>query len=396
MIGAPVSGELLAWRAHPRFCIPVLCFPVLCIPVSCIPVWPQFLMHPFMPNRSSIFLASLIGLTALASPAAAKYSLCNKTSYTLSAAIAYVESERLATRGWWRLRPGQCKVVLTEPTTPGRYFAYAEAIPGHEGPLRAWSGDTPLCVENSGFFNLRNQEVCKDEPTRQRNFFDVEVTADANGTYQTDFVEQDNYSVYSAEIAGVQRLLRDVGATTGSIDGFLGRQTQRDLSAYRKARNLGDGATIDDKTVDALIEEANAKEAKRGLFFCNKTDEPVWSALALADGETYQSKGWWRIQSGDCAKVVKGALEMDHFFVHGVIENARGEKRLAGGNQAFCVNAVRFDVTNDAECDALELDEALFTRVAIGGKGSATFDFTPDMFVSSPASPEGGPDNTGR
>ncbi len=92
-----------------------------------------------------------------AGAAEAKYSLCNKTSYTLSAAIRYVDGDRLATKGWWRLRPGQCKVVLTDPTTPGRYFVYAEGIPGHRGAMRSWSGDNSLCVEPSGFFFLRNQ-----------------------------------------------------------------------------------------------------------------------------------------------------------------------------------------------------------------------------------------------
>ena len=124
-----------------------------------------------------IVLAALLTVfvSAAATSAEAKYSLCNKTSYTLSAAIGYVDGDRLAPRGWWRLRPGQCKVVLTEQTNPGRYFVYAEAIPGHRGEKRAWSGETPLCVEESGFFNLRNQEVCRDDPSRQRAFFFVVV-----------------------------------------------------------------------------------------------------------------------------------------------------------------------------------------------------------------------------
>ena len=126
---------------------------------------------------------------AMGASAEARYSLCNKSSYALQAAIAYVDGDRLATRGWWLLRPGKCKVVLNEPVAAGRYFVYAEAIPGHKGPLRAWSGDTPLCVENAGFFNLRNQEICREDPLRPRTFFDVEVTAAANGVWQTDFAE---------------------------------------------------------------------------------------------------------------------------------------------------------------------------------------------------------------
>lgn len=334
-----------------------------------------------------LFLLLFVGAGLFASSDAnAKYSLCNKTSYALSASIGYVDGDRLATRGWWRLRPGQCKVVLTEPTNPGRYFVYAEGVPGHKGPLRAWSGDTPLCVENTGFFNLRNQEACRDQPSMQRNFFDVEVTPAANGNWQTDFAEAANYTVYSAEVAGVQRLLNDLSLTTSRIDGSLGRETQRLLTAYRKEKNLGDGPVIDDETIDAMIEEANAREAKLGLFFCNKSDQPVWAALAEPKSEgRYESRGWWKLEPADCAKVIKGGLGADHYYVYGVTEDQRGERRLAGGDKTFCVNAVRFAASTDTSCAEQEFDEAVFRRIEIGGAPSTTFDFTADAFVSPPS-----------
>ena len=319
--------------------------------------------------------------------AEAKYSLCNKTSYTLSAALGFVDGDRLATMGWWRLRPGQCKVVLTETTHPGSYFVYAEGIPGHKGAARTWSGDTPLCVENSGFFNLRNQEVCRNFPATQRNFFPVEVTSAANGDWQTDFAEASNFTIYSAEVAGVQRLLRDIGKPVKRIDGSLGRETRAVLSAYRKSKNLSDGATIDEDLIDALIEEANAAEAKLGFFFCNKAEAPVWSAIGTPGGENkYISKGWWRLEPGECTKVVKGKLEHDHYYVYGLIEEARGaERRLAGGDKPLCINPVKFNVANDTPCEDQDLDSAIFKRFEIGGQPAATFDFEPDMFVVSPA-----------
>ena len=336
-------------------------------------------------HRFSLAAATAAAALFLGAAAHAKYSLCNKTSYVLSAAIAYVDGDRLATRGWWRLRPGQCKVVLTEPTDPGRYFVYAEAIPGHKGALRAWSGDTPLCVENAGFFNLRNQEVCKEDPSRRRNFFTVDVTAEAKGNWQTDFAEAENYSVFSAEVAGIQRLMRDVGASKGRIDGSLGRQTQRDLAAYRKKEGLGAGPVIDNDTIDHLIDKANASEAKLGFFYCNKADAAVWSAIAESSGEGYESRGWWRLEPGDCAKVIKGALEKDHYYVYGVIEDDAGERRLAGGDKTLCVNDVKFAVANNATCADQELDEAVFKRVEIGGATSSTFEFVADLFVGPPA-----------
>ncbi|WP_411816870.1 DUF1036 domain-containing protein [Hyphococcus sp. DH-69] len=328
-----------------------------------------------------IIFLSLLVFVVSAGGASAKYSFCNKSSYALSASIGYVDGDRLATRGWWRLRPGQCKVVLTEQAKPGRYFVYAEAIPGHKGPQRTWSGDTALCVENTGFFNLRNQDVCRDDPLRQRKFFNVEVTEAAGGAWQTDFAEASTYTVYSAEVAGVQRLLTDIGSDAGNIDGAMGRETQRALANFRRKKGLPEGYNIDDEVIDALIEEANALEAKLGFFYCNKTDNPVWSAIAEpVDDANYRSKGWWKLEPGDCSKILKGALDKDHYYVYGLIEDAASEKKLTGGSKSFCVNTIMFTSETDLSCADQELDEAQFRRFEIGGAESATFDFLPEMF----------------
>lgn len=330
-----------------------------------------------------VILFSLFVLAFSASPAHAKYSFCNMSSYVLSAAIGYVDGDRLATRGWWRLRPGQCKVVLTEQANPGPYFVYAEAISGHKGPLRTWSGETALCVENAGFFNIRNQDVCRDNPLQKRKFYDVEVTDEANGVWQTDFTEANIYNVYSAEVAGVQRLLNDIGNDSVRIDGAMGRTTQRALNAYRREKGLAEGSGIDDELIDALIEDANAREAKLGLFYCNKTDEAVWSAVAEPqEGESYASRGWWKLEPGDCAKIIKGDLQHDHYYVYGAVEQGLNEQALTGGEKTFCVNPAMFEATTELECSDQDLDEAMFRRVEIGGAASATFDFLPDMFAA--------------
>ena len=336
--------------------------------------------------RISILFPAVLALTLISGAARAEYSLCNKTSYTLNAAIGYVDGDRLATRGWWRLRSGQCKIVLTDNTSSGRYFVYAESIPGHRGAMRAWSGETPLCVENGGFFNLRNQEVCRDDPARQRTFFDVEVTQAANGKWQTDFAEATVYSVYTAEIAGIQRLLQDVGKPIRAIDGSNDRDTQRLVAQYKQERGLREN-TPPEELIDALVDDANKREEKLGLTFCNKAELPVWSALAQADAnQTYTSRGWWKLEPGECAKVVKGALATDHVYAYGVIEEGAAERRLLGGDKNFCVNPVKFSIVNDASCADQEVDEAAYKRFPIVG-GSATIDFTAEMFAASPAAP---------
>ncbi len=311
----------------------------------------------------------------------AEYSFCNKTSYALSAAIGYADEERLITRGWWRLRPGQCKVVMTEDVLQGRYFVYAEAIPGHKGALRTWSGDTPLCVENESLFTLRDQDVCASDPRRQREFFAVDVEEESEGSWRTEFSEERNYNVYQAEIAGVQRLLNDLGYKIGRIDGSLGRKTQAVLRKYRQDRGLGNSGVYDDALIDQLIVEANEQDAKLGFFFCNATQLPIWAAIAQEEGEEgYHSSGWWRMEGSECAKVLRGELSANHYYVYGVMDLGDRDVPLAGGTQKFCVSSVQFDAAGDIECAESGFEEAMFRKVEIGGEKAWTYQFSPEQF----------------
>ncbi len=313
--------------------------------------------------------------------ARAEYSFCNKTSYALSAAIGYVEDSRMITRGWWRLRPGQCKVVMTEAVVPGRYFVYSEAIPGHRGPLRTWSGDTPLCVENESLFTLRDQDVCASDPRRQREFFSVDVDEGNDGSWRTEFSEEVNFNVYKAEVAGVQRLLRDVGYEVARIDGTLGRRTQTILREYRQDRGLGDSGVYDDALIDQLILEANERDAKLGFFFCNATQLPIWAAIAQVDEEEgYRSSGWWRMEGSECAKVLRGELTANHYYVYGIMDLGDRDISLAGGTETFCVSDVQFDAAGAIDCAESGFAEAMFRKVEIGGEKAWTYQFSPEQF----------------
>jgi len=339
-------------------------------------------------------LVFCVGLSVFVTAAAhAKYSLCNKTSYALDAAIGFVDGDRLATRGWWPMRPGQCKVVLTDEVMPGRYFVYAEAIDGHKGPKRTWSGETTLCVENVELFNQRNQDVCRDRPQNQRSFNDVVVTEDSDGTWTTDFVESQVLTIYSAKVAGTQRLLRDVGLPIEYIDGTMGRETRRAIAAYRKDRGLPDSNSIDDELLESLIDEANKIDQKLGFFYCNKTGEEVWSAIGYPGEEgAYESRGWWQLNPGQCVKVLKGELQHDHYYVYGVIGDGSAddpERVLAGGKRDLCINDVIFQADNKLDCSDQDLRKAQFLRVEIGGSPAATYDFLPDAFVLPAAGREG-------
>ncbi len=328
-------------------------------------------------------LALLISFLCLGffTQARAEYSFCNKSSYAITASIGYVEEGRMITRGWWPLRAGECKVVITDNIQPGRYFVYAEAIPGHRGPLRVWSGDTPLCVENENLFTLRDQDICREDPRRQRDFFTVEVTKDNEGTWKTEFLDERNFDVYKAEVAGVQRLLKDVGMTVKNIDGNLGRATQLALRAYRSSKSLGDSALYDDALIDTLIQDANDRDNKIGFFFCNATEFPIWGALGAADEDhSYASSGWWKMEGSECAKVVRGDLTSKRYYVYAVMDLGDKDVPLVGGEKTFCVSNVQFDAQADLKCKEEGYDEVQFRRVDIGSKKTFTYQFSPDQF----------------
>ena len=83
-------------------------------------------------------------------------------------------------------------------------------------------------------------------------------------------------------------------------------------------------------------------------------------------------------------KIIKGQLSSDHYYVYAVVEDGRNERRLAGGDKPFCINAVKFSVDSKLTCADQDLEEATFRRFDIGSAASATFDFMPDMFVAPP------------
>ncbi|HKY87223.1 MAG TPA: DUF1036 domain-containing protein, partial [Pseudorhodoplanes sp.] len=66
--------------------------------------------------------AILAGPLAFAAPAAADLKICNRMSYVAEAAIAVQERGAAASRGWFRVDPGQCRSVLQGALTASEIF----------------------------------------------------------------------------------------------------------------------------------------------------------------------------------------------------------------------------------------------------------------------------------
>ncbi len=66
----------------------------------------------------------------LSSPhrARADLKLCNRMSYVVEAAIGIDDKSATATRGWFRIDPAQCRVVVQGTLTADRILLHARAL----------------------------------------------------------------------------------------------------------------------------------------------------------------------------------------------------------------------------------------------------------------------------
>src|SRR5262249_37524607 len=72
---------------------------------------------------------SVVALCAASVPARADFQLCNRMSYVIDAAIGMEDKGIAITRGWFRLDPGQCRVVVPGEVQAESYYLHARTLP---------------------------------------------------------------------------------------------------------------------------------------------------------------------------------------------------------------------------------------------------------------------------
>ena len=112
--------------------------------------------------------ATLLGVST--DPAAARFSVCNKTGHPTSIALGFFNGKQWASSGWWKIAAGYCAALIEEPL-PGRfYYLYAE----HENLGGAWEGDRSFCV-GSGHFAIVGRADCSAHGYEIKRFFQVDT-----------------------------------------------------------------------------------------------------------------------------------------------------------------------------------------------------------------------------
>jgi uncharacterized membrane protein len=316
-------------------------------------------------NRSFIVLAgALLCLCANAGPAAAALKVCNRTSYVLYSATGAASQADMASQGWTRISPGDCQAVLTGDLTATAYYVYARSSQAHAGPARAWGGDKQICVKDVNF-SIRDPLPAHD--CQSDSYFALPFAAiDTHHMKSWTMTLSEDPSIATldqARVAGLKRLLRDIGYRIASLQGGSDTQADRALAEFRKRLRLSPKAS-DADLFDALETEALKVTAPAGYAICNDTAKPVAAAIGEKSAGSWTSHGWWKIAAGSCAKAITVPLAAENIYL---FVQKIGGPVLVSGQAMFCVADIEFDIEGRSRCKDRGLTETGFAETRVQG-----------------------------
>lgn len=325
--------------------------------------------------------------TALMLPAPAQaqaesgWQLCNRTSYIIEAAVGHAEGTGIQVEGWTKLAPGTCQVALPGPLVPGTHYLYGRGSDAHQGGGREWGGRYELCVDPTGGFALESPPDCASMGLEAQGFRPVKI--DRADSWTNNFTEIENWSLDNARNAGLQRLLDEAGIVSGTIDGHIGSRTRAAINDFLKLKGLP-ADTSDADLIDYLEQAADERSRAVGFTLCNRTKQRVWSAIARRSTDGWESRGWWRIEAGGCARVIDRPLRGSEHFVYAELEEPGGIRTLSRASEAFCVGRSKFAISGRDKCEEGSYRTALFARTPAPTERKLVYEFFERDFTQAP------------
>jgi uncharacterized membrane protein len=316
-------------------------------------------------------------LTLLAATQAqAGLTLCNRTSYRVQAAIGLEKRAIVATRGWFRLDPGECKLVLDGTLDADMVYLHARTPPLYGSAPIAQNGQAELCVRD-GDFDMADGRGCP--VSQQARFAAARPSEQPNGP-TVNLAEEADYDDSQARLAGVQRLLTIAGYDAYPVDGVPGAKTQAALTKFLTDHRLAADAASQPQFFDALLEAAN-NPAGAGFAWCNDTKYTVMAALGVVEMGAIVTRGWYRVDAGRCLRPdLRGDPRRLYSYAEAVDASGRAIKRddapLAwGGEVPLCTRDGKFDLSNHKDCAARGLNSAKFAVIDVGANPSTVMRF---------------------
>ncbi len=322
--------------------------------------------------------AAFAALAVFAIPARADLSLCNRMSYVVEAAIGIDDKGAAATRGWFRIDPGQCRTVVQGELQATALFVHARALAVYGGSPLPQAGHADFCIQSDSFV-LANARTCTRPNQRLARFTEVRPSETDKGL--TVYLAEDaEYSDDQARDAAIQRLLVIAGYDATPIDGIRGAKTDQALIQFLQDNKLGMAAAGQPDFFDTLIAVAQRPEGP-GFTWCNDTPHPAMAALGVEDRGTVTTRGWYRVEPGRCLRPdVKGNPRRLYSFAEAIGKDGqpllRGARPLAwGGETILCTRNVKFELSEHKDCTGSGLTASGFATVDMTGKTGTTIRF---------------------
>ncbi|MFC0238848.1 DUF1036 domain-containing protein [Rhodopseudomonas telluris] len=329
------------------------------------------------PGHARLFVATLFALLVGTTAAHADLKLCNRMSYVIEAAIGIDDKTSTATRGWFKIDPAQCRVVLQGALSADRLMLHARALALYGASPIPQNGTDRLCVATENFV-IAAARQCRSGQTLAA-FTEIKPSQNDDGDLVAYLAEDSEYDDEQARLAGIQRLLAIAGYDITPIDGVDGPKTQGALATFLRKSGLKTDAASAPDFFDTLIKAVESPSAT-GLTWCNDTKSRVMAAVAEDDGKTITSRGWYRIEAGKCLRPDISAQPKRVFsFAEAVDDNARpvlikGKALNWGGATLLCTRDSKFEISEQGDCSARGLNAVGFAPVDLS-RGGQTIRF---------------------
>lgn len=311
-----------------------------------------------------------VGLAAWASPARADLQLCNRTSYVLDLALGLEDKGAVATRGWFRVDPGQCRAVLAGAIEAERVYIHARALSIYGPSPMPQAGHADFCVAD-GNFVIAGAKSCPRSGRLVR--FTTIKPSEGDKGLTANVAEEADYTDEQARLAGIQRLLVVAGYDANPIDGIEGRKTEAALAQFLKDGQLPAEAATAATFFNILVEAVKRSDGV-GFSWCNDTSHTVMAALGLEDNGAVVTRGWYRVEPGKCVKPeLSGEPRRVYSFAEAVDKDGqalrRADQPLAwGGATMLCTRNVRFELNEHNDCVGRGLNATGFATVDLAGR----------------------------
>jgi uncharacterized membrane protein len=297
----------------------------------------------------------------------------------LDLALGLEEKGAAATRGWFRVEPGQCKSVLQGTPGAEKVYVHARALAAYGASPLPQAGHADLCIADGNFIIAAAKACNSRSGQRLMRFSEIKPSQTEQGL--TAYLgEEADYDPAQARLAGVQRLLVIAGYDANPIDGLEGKKTAAALDQFLKDRRLPadspGSATFFQVMVDAMKTADGV-----GFSWCNETSYAVMAALGVDENGVVTTRGWYRVDAGKCVKPdLPVKLARLYSFAEAVDREGqalkRGDRLLVwGGPTQLCTRDVRFEISEQKNCSGQGLTATGFAVIDMAGKQGATVRF---------------------